>query len=460
MRHSEKHEKNNTILSTQKSILLNGVGQVGNRAVRIAEQLLLVPFFLSIWGAEYYGEWLTLTIIPSVLAFSDLGFGTAASNYFVLAYSEGNKKKTSDIYITGLMVISATVLLGVFLSFLIIWGAWKMGLLDKARIEPSDIILSLVFLMASRLSSFYMQLFEGFFRAKHKAATAFNLYTVEGVLRIIVGIITLKLGCNVVGYSFGQFLVAVFSNMVIALLAIRLVRDLPRGRFKKSIAVVTIKKGLGFMLTPIWQSLYMQGSTFVVRIVLGPVAVAVFNTVRTVCKSVNSVFAIVNGAIYPELQIAYGKGDTPLVKKIYIYSIQIVTVVALIGVLALMVFGPQLYTWWTRNELQVPSLVWSVFMIGIPFNAVWWTAGTVFRAINKPLRFSIYGFASALISTVMSYALSYPFHLLGAAIGFVLMDIVMFFLVIPLSNKEMDVSISDLSNLSNLRYGFKKFLKR
>ena len=75
--------------SVRRNILSNGLANILSKTVRVAEQLLLVPFFLSAWGAAYYGEWLTLTIIPSVLAFAELGVGTSSCNAFVLSYSAG-----------------------------------------------------------------------------------------------------------------------------------------------------------------------------------------------------------------------------------------------------------------------------------------------------------------------------------------------------------------------------------
>ena len=444
-------------MAVKKNIFLNGLGQMGNRVVKILEQLLLVPFFLSIWGAEYYGEWLTISMIPSVLAFSDLGFGTAVSNSFVLTYALGDKKKSADIYHTGLVIITLTIIFGIALSAFVIAGAWGGGVLEKSVVAPKDIMISLALLMGSRLITFYSQLFEGFYRAKQKAAVAFNFYSLEGILRITVGIATLFMGCDIVGYSIGQFLVAIFFNLMFACFALRLVRDLPRGGFQKSIAIGTFKKGFGFMLTPIWQSIYMQGSTFVVRIVLGPTAVAIFNTVRTVCKSINAVFSVVNGAIYPEIQVAYGKGDIITVKRVYILAMQGVLVISGFGLLFLCFFGQQLYGWWTHNELDVPNLVWFIFMLGIPLNALWWTAGTVFRAVNKPTRFSVFGFIASIIATFISWCLSYPFGLAGAAIGFVAMDFIMLILTIPLSNKEISVTSDELFSFN---HGIRAILKR
>ena len=446
-------------MAVKKYIILNGISQIGNRTVRIAEQLLLVPFFLSMWGATYYGEWLTLSIIPSVLAFSDLGFGTAVSNHFVLEYSGGNKVKSANIYKTGLLIISLTILIGMLLSAIVILIVWKMGMLDKSVIQPADMLLSLVFLMGSRLVSFYSQLFEGFYRANHKISTAFNIYTVEGFAKIGVGIVTLLAGCSIVGYSLGQFLSAILFNILFALLAIRNIKDLPRGNFDKDIAKFTFQKGMGYMLTPIWQSIYMQGSTFAVRIALGPVAVAVFNTIRTVCQSIKSLYAIVNGSIYPELQIAYGKGNNQMVQNIYIYSMQIVFIIGCFGWIVFMLFGPLIYRWWTNSILDVSNFIFYIFLLGIPLNALWWTSGTVFRAFNKPTKFALLGLVSATIATILTYILASLLGLLGAALGFVMMDFLMVVLTLPLANNEVLVSFSDLLNFNNIMYAIKRLFK-
>jgi hypothetical protein len=37
-------------------------------------------------------------------------------------------------------------------------------------------------------------------------------------------------------------------------------------------------------MSPMWQAIFFQGTTFVVRILLRPIAVTIFNTVRTVLE--------------------------------------------------------------------------------------------------------------------------------------------------------------------------------
>lgn len=432
--------------TVRRNIILNGIANIGQKTVNVANQLLLVPFFLTAWGTEYYGEWLTLCTIPSVLMFSDMGFGTSACNAFVLSYSGGEYKKAANIFKTGFYITTCCIALGILLSFGTMLFAKSTGLLDKSLISADDAIWALTFMMAGRLVGFYNQLFEAFFRSRHRAASATNYRTVEGFILIAVGITVLMTGHGIVAYALCTFIGSLVFNIGYALLAIRIIGKLPTGRFDRSEVKMICGKGLGYMASPLWQAIYFQGTTLVVRTVLGAEAVAIFNTVRKVCRCVNQMYSIVNGSIFPELQIAIGQKNMVLARSIFWKSIKIVFVLSVVGVLLLSTIGPTIYNWWTKDMLLLPSSIWYIFMLGILFNAVWWTAGCTFRAFNEPYRFAIYGIVSSCISVAVTYVFSSAWGMNGAAIGYLMFDVLMALLVLPYAIKLMKKSfISSVS---------------
>jgi len=430
--------------TTKRHIIFTGLANLLYKTARIADQLLLVPFFLSIWGAAYYGEWLTLSAIPSILAFADLGFGSATSNAFVLNYSGGNKQLSANYFSTGLKLVTISVVLGILLTVIAVTIAWWAGWLDKSLIEPSDVILSITFLMATQFVRFYIQVFEAFYRTTHKAALSYTFRTVENYLRIGAGVLVLVLGFGVVAYSFWQFLVVFVFNIFYAIYGMNLIKDLPKGKWDKPIAIETLKKGLGFLANPIAQSVYYQGSTFIVRFFIGPEAVAMFNTVRTLSRSVNQMLIIVTHAIFPEMQIAIGEGNMKKARQIFSKASQIVLSISVLGVSCLLIFGRQLYKWWTNNQLDVPNALWYIFMIGLLFNAVWWTSETVFRSMNKPGVFAKYIISCSIISLLISLVLVKPFDLVGVAVGYEALDVLMPILVFPLSCKMLGTNWKSL----------------
>lgn len=281
--------------SIVKGVVANGLINILQKLARVLDQLLLIPFFLTNWGAEYYGEWLTLSIIPGILAFSDLGFGSAVSNSFVLAYSGGDKKHSADLSRSGMVIISLSVLLGVVLTTLTLFVGSGLGLFNHSVIDARSAMIAVTLLMASKLIGFYGQLIEGYFRAARKAPLSGGYGLVNSLINITVGISVLFAGADIVGYSLSQLIVAVLFNIVYFYNGRKLVDfEGHKGTIRRSDISDIVKKGMGYLATPIWQSIYFQGSTFVVRLTLGAEAVAVFNTVRTVCRSVNQLFSVIN----------------------------------------------------------------------------------------------------------------------------------------------------------------------
>ena len=450
-------------MSIIRGMISNGLANVVQKIVRIADQLLLVPFFLTHWGAAMYGEWLTLTIIPSVLAFSDLGFGSAVSNSFVLAYAAGDKQKAADLRKSGFWIISFSVLLGFVLPALALIVCETMHLFDKSQINAHDAMLAVVFMMVARLLTFYTQLVEGFYRGARKAALGSMLGSGNYLINIVVGLVVLMLGYGVAAFAFSQLVIAIIYIICYSIWGCKLI-DLKgfQGRILQSDITDITKKGMGYLMTPVWQSVYFQGTTFVVRIALGPEAVAIFNTVRTVCRSVNQLFSIINASIFPDLQYEYGQGHIQTVHKYFRVAVLMSMIIGFFGCIILMIFGLDLYGWWTKSVLTVPHSVWNVFMVGVLLNAVWWTSVVTYRMTNQPYHFAIASTITAFVSVGLTYVLSIPFGLLGAAIGCTLFELVMAVYVLPDSCKLIGMSVMELfSNvLSDGQIVVNKFIRK
>ena len=153
----------------------------------------------------------------------------------------------------------------------------------------------------------------------------------------------LFLGYGIVAYSLWQFIIALLFVVCYALGGLCLMKDIPKGQWNKSQARDILKKGLAYFISPVWQSFYFQGSTIVVRVVLGAEAVAVFNTMRTLSRSVNQIYSIINGSVFPELQIAIGEGKNKLAQKLFITSMHVSWFSAILGILLLSLFEELFY---------------------------------------------------------------------------------------------------------------------
>lgn len=454
-------------MSLKKKILGNGIATGIQKLIRVSEQLLLVPFFINAWGSAYYGEWLTLTIVPSVIAFSDLGFGTAAANSFVLKYASGDKVGAANTAKTGFLIISCMVLFGTLISFVVIFLCSYFHLFDKSLINKTDAIWSISILILARLISFYDQFFEAYYRAARKAALSINLLSVKSILNIVAGLVVLLSGYHVVAFAISQLTVNIlfaFYYRTKAFNLLALWKEAKGTVLKTDVRDITTK-GLGYLMSPIWQSIYFQGTTFVVRLALGPQAVTIFNTVRTLSRSVNQIYNMINGTVFPELQYEIGSGNFDRARKLFRMSVVGVILLAFIGAVFLWLLGPWFYKIWTNNKLLVPGTMWNIFVLGILLNAIWWTASMVFRAFNKPYQLSYIGVISASLSVISSYILTIKMGLVGAALGSLVLEIIMACYILPTACKLLGISLTDVFRngkddiLSMLKIFYNKFTK-
>lgn len=433
--------KNNIV----KGIIGNGLAQITLKVLRVLEQLLLIPFFLTAWGAAYYGEWITLSIIPTVLTFSNFGFGSAVSNSFVLAYTGGDKQKAADINKSGILVVAGSIVVGAFITAIILLGGSYFHFFENSIIPEKEVILAIALLMAGRLISFYHLMIEGYYRGARKSVLSGFLYSGCSAISLIVGFCVLYLGGGIVEYALFQFCVTILFTIVYFVTGRRLV-DLKgyQGRYIFSDIKQITSKGMGYMMDPVWQCIYFQGSTLIVRLTLGNETVAVFNTMRTACRSVSQIFNVVNGSVFPELQYAYGKGNMIDVHRLFRFSILTSMFVGISGTLLLSIFGVDIYNLWIQGKLSVSNDIWNILIWGVLFNSIWWTGIVAYSVTNKPYKLALASTITACLSVCVSYFLSFYHGLLGIIIGVVLFDLIMMFYVLPDSCSLLGMKVVDI----------------
>ena len=195
-----------------------------------------------------------------------------------------------------------------------------------------------------------------------------------------------------------------------------------------------------YFLSPLWQSLYFQGLTFVVRIILGPSAVAIFNTVRTVARTANQGFNLVISAVFPDFQFELSAGNLTKARKIFVFMLTFNFVIAIISILVLFLFGLDVYEIWINNAMNPDPLMWNIFLIGIGFNSFWWSFMFVFQAANEPYEYTIACIVCSFIVVISSYFLCQYIGLIGAAVGCTLLDILLAIYMVPKGVKYLNLN--------------------
>lgn len=446
-------------MSIKKRVLKNSVASLLDKISKITEQLLLVPFFILYWGVDYYGDWITLTILPTFFALANLGFGTATGNTFVLKYGAEDKKGAANTVKTGLYVMHIGIFFIVLLSIIILEVLSYFDVFSNLKMSAYDAKWSIFFMFASAVATFYLAIFECFYRVAHQAHLGIFLKAIATFIKVGFAIAILFAGAHALEFALLIFIITLITNIIYIYLAVKFLnfKEYEKAKFGKDEALFLFKKGFGYFLSPLWQAIYFQGTTFIIRIVLGPGAVVLFNTLRTLVNSSSQAFNVIVNAIYPEFQLAVAERDSNKAKKLYISLLTINVVMALGASIFLILFGDYIYGWWTHHQINVPTVVWILMVIRIIFYALWYSYSFVFEANNMPYPLTITGVSVAIVSVGVTWICTSLWGIVGGAIGILFFDILMFLILKKLSDSFIRVNLKDcffiLRNIS-------KFLRK
>ena len=129
-----------------------------------------------------------------------------------------------------------------------------------------------------------------------------------------------------------------------------------------------------FMAFPIGNAVSLQGLTVVVAIVLGPVAVVAFSTMRTLSRVGFQVLNAIARTLWPELSTAFGAGDISLARNLHRRACQVAFVLSMTCSVTLGVIGPHIYGRWTQHAVRFEPLTFNLLLLVILANSVWYAS--------------------------------------------------------------------------------------
>jgi O-antigen/teichoic acid export membrane protein len=249
-------------------------------AITIGIQLASLPLFLHYWDAATYGTWLILSAIPAYLSMADVGMVTAAGNKMTIAVGKGDITEANRIFQSAqafMLVVCGVI--GLFAVPFVIFAPLPW-------FTSTDIRLTLIALIVGVLAALFGGLAEAAFKSTGRYATGTFLSNYA------------RLG-EWLGSMFGLIFVGTFAGVAVAGLVVRLIGVLcsilvaRRGNHGLSWGIQSaketeiramIKPAVSFMAFPLANALSFQGVTLLVGAMFGPVAVAMFNTYRTIAR--------------------------------------------------------------------------------------------------------------------------------------------------------------------------------
>jgi O-antigen/teichoic acid export membrane protein len=421
--------------STKRRLLLgfivNWVGKLASSII----QLVQVPVFLHFWNTPLFGEWLILNSIPTYLSFSSVGFGNVAGNEMTMMVARNDREDALRVFqscwwLIVLICATIVVLLSGALYFLP-----AAHLLKLTHLSEYDTKWIIFYLGLSVLFGQLEQLLQSSYRCIGRYPYGTALKTVLSFTAFAGMIATAALGH---GPRITALVYAAINIAGTFLQCLFIRRDIPWIEFGwRHASFAEIRRlaplAVAFMGFPAGNALNLSGTLLAVGYALGPVAVVVFGTARTVSRVALQMVQMINTTFEPEMSIAYGAENYDLTRTLLRRACQLALFVAVIIVLIMMSFGPWFLTHWTGGHVPPSRTLLSILLVVVIFYALWSTSATLMLSTNQHQRLASYYVLGTSLTCIACYFLARAFGLYGAAVSLLISETVMNLYVVPAS---------------------------
>jgi O-antigen/teichoic acid export membrane protein len=410
-------------------------------------QLGTVPLLLHSWGAAKYGDWLMLSAVPSYLTLANLGFGDASGSDMTMRVARGDREGALETFQSSwaLLLLISTALL--FCAAAVVWWIpWQrwMHLASLTNGQAAGVILAFgAYIIVGQQC--------GIIESGFRCDGNFALGTVCGnMLRLIETVLA-----TIAGILMGSLLSAAITYLVVRSLGslsygLLLTRKSPwlrlgLGHARRERIRQLAAPALGFMALPLGNAISIQGFTLLIGFLLGPIAVTVFSTLRTLARVNFQLTTVLARALWPEFSAAFGAGNVALARILHRRAYQAGVVLSVLAGAFLWFAGPWIFRTWIRHKVEFDATCFHVLLLVTFANSLWFTSSIVPMATNVHHRLMIAFAAVSLMSLVGGRALIPSMGITGAAWALLLIDAVMVSLVLRTTLAQLHESFPEFA---------------
>lgn len=436
-----------------KSIIKNIGAHSLSTVINAVFQLLSVPLFLKYWGVDLYADWIVLTAITSYLNMSNLGLNTVTENEFVIQYTKGNLRLCNVLINNNFIFISAIFGL-VFLITLVLSKLLDFSYLFRfTTFTEAEVEIGIIILIGQIYLKMVSGLFNSLFRAVHKYANEImikNLIRITEILFLFVGIIFgYSLITVLILYTLPKFLELILKYI----LSRRYFKvEFSMKYFDKEELKKIIKPALAYIVSPMADSIILQGFTLIVNYTLGGAPVVLFNTTRTIINLIKTGINLISNSVWPEVSIAYGKKDKKTLKTLHRWTVGISVYLSLILVLGLALFGKHIYMYWTDYKIDFDPLLFGIYLFTILTSIVWSSSRIILFATNNHEAYSY----KYLLSSFAALAIAYLIAITTKQVSFIPLSLIFVDMVMSRVVLTKSLFITDDAFISFTRYSLRE----
>lgn len=392
-------------MSTKRRII-QGIGANGvGHAVTILVQLASVPILMHAWGIELYGEWVTVSAIPSYLALSDIGLSLVAGNSLALMAEKGDPAEMQVIYQSTWVMVTALSMSVLLLAMCLVWFTSPAPLLGLTRISGRTLdwtLLFLFFYMAFSMQSGILQLPFKVLKRNPMAVAVVNLIRLGEWVAAVAVVLA---GGGVVLVAMTFMLARAAGNLSFGVLVSRSQSSLRIGVRHARLGTIRslLRPSLAAMCFPFGLSLTVQGFVLLVGGMIGSIGVAVFSIYRTFTRVPIQLATAINRAVWPELSYAVGAAQITKARRLVIKMLLSGIILSIASFATVRLFGADAIDLWVGKTLAHNPPLLLGLALAASVHILWQPYWVALMATNMHTRFALAFLVISAISLVFGW---------------------------------------------------------
>ena len=393
----------------------NAFGQL----VSIGIQLLSLPLFLSAWDVQRYGVWLMLSAMPAYLSMADVGMVATAGNRMTMAMGRGDQAEATAVFQSALCFMGITCVVLALLSL-------GFALLDPFHVLADDVQrLALAALMMGVVVALFGGLAEAVLKAR-------GLYAMGTLLANVVRLA--EWGGFLLGlFCFGSLTAVACGGLLARVLGTAwLIHRAQQGdhpfawrlkHARRQEVLSMAAPAVSFMAFPLANAITFQGVTLLVGGVLGPAAVVVFNTYRTMARVAVQITGVFGHSLWAEFSRLYGQGGAMAVRALYRQSALWGLLMACAFSVALYAVGPWLLNIWTHGRIAFQPALMLALLAYAAVGGAWHVPRVLLMSTNQHIGLAQWGLLAALAALLLSWIGAHASALNGVGLAMLVSEL-------------------------------------
>jgi len=333
--------------------------QMSTQALRIVQQIVLVPFFLRAWGIDLYNDWLLINAATTLITIFDGGM----QPYFSGLLQETKVRNEFAAYHRAVKVanfnylaVIALALAGILAASL--WLRW-LPLIGVDHMPFGQAYWTLGLLAANTLIAMPFGVFNSIYRAngEYDRGVVMGVGNLAGQILVPLILLTVDQPSQVL--AAGMVGATVLSWAIIAIDQRARYGPLPWGLAAPTRAElrVTVAKCLYFASQPISTWMTIQGPLLLLGHLSSPAETVAFNTARTLIGVARQVTIQMSLPFGFELSVLLIRDEMAALRRLLTDSVTIVGIAG--GLLAgvTIVAAQPVLLLWLRGKVEIPDLL-------------------------------------------------------------------------------------------------------